>query len=161
MYLGRKEFETFKSETLSYLNAVEKNQEGMLEILETIVSEQNNFQKSLSTLEENLDRLETFIADNDNANSRRISEILLTLTKETDKIRKSHNTGMKQIREAMNTLMLEHLLDRAEMLCKASEKAVKATSSSKTKSNFSKSCPLCGAMVLNDDSVCLYCGHKF
>lgn len=160
MYLGKKEFEAFKSETISYLNTIEKNQEGMLEILKVLVSGQNDLQKRISVLEESAGRLESLIAENEATNSKKLADIMLTLIKETDKIKRNHSTNMKQIREAVNLLMLEGLLDRAEMLCETSGKSAGKVKP-KRKVTANKICPLCGALVLDEDNVCLHCGHKF
>lgn len=162
MYLGKKEFESFKSVTISYLNAIEKNQEGMLEILKELVVGQNDIQNRISALEESSGRLESLLSENEMNNSQKLADIMLTLIKETDKIKRNHSNNMKQIREAINLLMLEGLLDRAEMVCEVSSKSTKkAKSLSKRKETANKICPLCGAPVLDDDNVCLHCGHKF
>lgn len=163
MHLGRKEFDAFKTEVTSFLDTLEKNQEGMLNILKEMILEQTNLKQEISTVEEDVKRLEGLIADNEACN-RSVANALLRLIKETDNLKRSSNSNMKQISESINALMLEGLLDRAELLCTIPEKPVtkpKKSSSKKEKNDYSRVCPLCGSLVLNDDSACNHCGHIF
>ena len=166
MNIAKKDYEQFKQDTKSGLAEIRKNQANILSCLKAISVCENALHEQITSIEESI-RILTDSVKSDTKKmvslSNTIKKLLLTLKK----IEQNTETNFRNLSDAVNMIMVQGILDRIEMigvLPKAPPQNQKAKKGHTPKSNvvqYSKVCPLCGALIMKQDNECVHCGHNF
>lgn len=169
LLFGKKEYEAIISE----LQFITDNQhiilESTKEISEKNVSkeEMKNYIQSLEdrmcTIGEMLNVIvsqfkQTSKEINDHRKFERvISSEIEGLRNDINEMKKSGERNVQRLNEALNMVMIQNLLDRAETIDLSSNCSRPQKSDER---HYTETCPTCGKPITNSDGICNICGSK-
>lgn len=166
MNIAKKDYEQFKQDTKSELAKIRNNQSEIISCLKTISMCENALHEQISSIEESIRILNDSIKSNTKKTiglSNTIKKFLVKL----EKAEQNTETNFRNLNDAVNMIMIQSILDKIEMiddLPKApsqNQKTKKRHTQKRDVTQYSKVCPLCGALVMKQDSECVHCGHNF